>query len=181
MKATALCTLLLLIAAATEAQKFISEKSSVTFFSKATIEDIAAHNEKSMGLFDPTTGDAAFSIPIVEFQFEKSLMKEHFNEKYMETEKYPKGTFQGKITGYTTGGSGAQAATAKGQLTLHGVTKQIEVPGTVEWKGDRIVLTAKFIVKLEDYKIKIPTLLFRNIAESVEVSIDFTMMPNEKN
>ncbi len=180
MKVTVLCLVLLLIAGATQAQKFISEKSSVTFFSKATIEDIAAHNEKSMGLFDPTTGDAAFSIPIVEFQFERSLMKEHFNEKYMETEKYPKGTFQGKITGYTAGGAGAQKAQANGQLTLHGVTQKIDVQGTVEWKGDRIVLTAKFMVKLEDYKIKIPTLLFKNIAESVEVSIDFTLMPYEK-
>lgn len=180
MKAAALCLVLLSITAVTPAQKFISEKSSVTFFSKATIEDIAAHNEKSMGLFDPSTGDAAFSIPIVEFQFEKSLMKEHFNEKYMETEKYPKGTFQGKITGYTTGGAGLQAARAKGQLTIHGVSQEVDVPGTVEWKGDRIVLTAKFMVKLEDHKIKIPTLLFKNIAESVEVSIEFTLMPYEK-
>lgn len=114
MKALALCLALLSTATLSQAQKFISEKSKVTFFSKATIEDIAAHNEKSMGLFDPTTGDAAFSIPIVEFQFEKSLMKEHFNEKYMETEKYPKGTFQGKITGYTVGSTGAQTARAKG-------------------------------------------------------------------
>jgi hypothetical protein len=180
MKALALCLVLLSSAAVSQAQKFISEKSKVTFFSKATIEDIAAHNEKSMGLFDPTTGDAAFSIPIVEFQFEKSLMKEHFNEKYMETEKYPKGTFQGKITGYTIGGAGAQTARAKGQLTIHGVTKEIDVPGTVEWKGDRIMLTAKFMVTLEDYKIKIPTLLFKNIAESVEVSVDFTLIPYEK-
>ena len=60
MKALALCLLLLATATLSQAQKFISEKSKVTFFSKATIEDIAAHNEKSMGLFDPTTGDAAF-------------------------------------------------------------------------------------------------------------------------
>lgn len=180
MKAIFICLALLSTASFTQGQKFISEKSTVTFFSKATIEDIAAHNEKAMALFDPASGDVAFSVPIIEFQFEKSLMKEHFNEKYMETEKYPKGSFQGKITGYASGTTGPQQARATGKLTIHGVTKDIDVPGTIEWKGDRILLAAKFPVKLEDYKIKIPQLLFQNIAESVEVSIDFTLMPYEK-
>jgi len=164
-----------------EAQKFISEKSTLTFFSKAAIEDIAAHNEKAVCLFEPSSGDVAFSVPISEFQFEKSLMKEHFNEKYMETEKFPKGSFQGKISGYTPGTSGPQQAKAIGKFTIHGVTKDVEVPGVVEWKENRIQLTSKFMVKLEDYGVKIPTLLFKNIAESVEVSIDFTLKPYEKN
>lgn len=180
MKAVAICLVLFLSPAYLQAQKFISEKSSVTFFSKATIEDIAARNEKAVCLFDPSTGDVAFSVPISEFQFEKSLMKEHFNEKYMETEKFPKGSFQGKISGYTAGVSGSQQAKATGKLTLHGVTKEVEVPGVVEWKDNRIILTSKFLVKLEDYDVRIPTILFRNIAESVEVTIDFTLMPYEK-
>jgi polyisoprenoid-binding protein YceI len=162
------------------AQKYISESSSVQFFSKATIEDIAAKNEKAVGMFDGGSLDVAFSVPVKEFVFEKSLMQEHFNEKYMETEKYPKATFQGKITGFTAGSGGVQAVRAQGKLTLHGVTREVDIPGTLEAKGDRIVLSAKFMVTLEDYQVKRPQVLWKNIAEAVEVSVDFTLKPYEK-
>ena len=82
------------------AQKFVTEKTFVTFFSDAAIEDITAENKAASGIFNSATNDIAFSIPIKEFEFAKSLMKEHFNEKYMDTEKYPKSTFRGKITGF---------------------------------------------------------------------------------
>ncbi len=164
----------------TLAQKYISESSSILFFSKATIEDIAAKNEKAVGMLDVASLDVAFSVPVKEFVFEKSLMQEHFNEKYMETEKYPKATFQGKITGFAAGSGGAQTVRAQGKLTLHGVTREVDIPGTLETKGDRIVLSAKFIVTLEDYQVKRPQVLWKNIAETVEVTVDFTLKPHEK-
>lgn len=162
------------------AQKFISEKSTVTFYSKATIEDIAARNEKSLAMLDAGTGDVACSIPIKDFIFEKSLMQEHFNEKYMESEKYPKASFQGKVNGFAKGSAGPQAVNAVGKLTLHGVTRDVDVPGTLEMKGDRILLNAKFMVTLDDYGVKRPQVLWKNIAEAVEVTLDFTLKPYEK-
>lgn len=179
MSRIALC-LFLLLPVAGMTQKFISEKSTILFFSKATIEDIAAKNEKSMAMLDMTSGDVAFSVPVKEFVFEKSLMQEHFNEKYMETEKYPKATFQGKLQGLTAGAVGMQAVRAQGKLTLHGVTRDVDVPGTVEVKEDRVTMSAKFVVTLEDYNVKRPQVLWKNIAESVEVSVDFTLKPHEK-
>lgn len=161
-------------------QRYISEKSFVSFFSGATIEDITADNSKANSIFDIASGDIAFSIPIREFKFAKSLMQEHFNEKYMDSEKFPKSTFQGKITGYEPNGTGPQAAKALGKLTIHGVTKDIDVPGTVEIANNKVVIKSKFKVKLEDYSIKRPQLLWQNIAEEVEVSIDFTFKPYEK-
>lgn len=162
------------------AQKYISETSAVTFFSKATIEDIAARNEKAMAMLDAGTGDVACSIPVKDFVFEKSLMQEHFNEKYMETEKYPKASFQGKVKGFVLSSAGPQSVTAVGKLTVHGVTRDVEVPGTLEVKGDRIVLQAKFMITLEDYNVKRPQVLWKNIAEAVEVMLDFTLKPHEK-
>jgi polyisoprenoid-binding protein YceI len=156
-----------------QAQKFTLEKSNVSFFSHASIEDIAAKTDKSTSIFNIGTGEVVFSIPIKDFEFEKALMKEHFNEKYMETEKYPKSTFQGKITSYEQAKSGEQAAHAVGKLTIHGVTKDIDVSGTIEILEGRAVMKSKFIIKLADYKIKIPTLLWKNIAEQVEVKIEF--------
>jgi hypothetical protein len=97
-----LTTLLLsmLLASFAVAQKLNSHSSKVSFFSKAAVEDIKAENVKSTSIFNVTTGDAAFIIPIVDFEFDKSLMKQHFNEKYLESEKYPKSTFAGKLVGF---------------------------------------------------------------------------------
>lgn len=159
------------------AQKYTVEKSSVTFFSHATIEDIAAENKKASGLYSTISNDLVFSIPISEFQFSKSLMQEHFNEKYMESDKYPKSTFQGKVEEFDTSKAGSQNVKAKGKLTIHGVTNEVELPGTIEKQDDKLFVKSKFIVKLKDYKIEIPQLLFQNIAEQVEVTVDFVFKP----
>ena len=159
------------------AQKYTTEKTFVTFFSDAAIEDITADNKKAVGIFNKTTNEIAFSVPINGFQFEKSLMQEHFNEKYMESEKYPKSTFQGIITDYDASLNNIQNVKAAGKLTIHGVTKEINVPGTIEKQGDKLVMKSKFIVKLEDYKIAIPELLWQKIAEQVEVTLEFTFKP----
>lgn len=161
----------------TQAQKFVTDKTSVGFYSHAAIEDIKAENLKASGLFDPATADIAFVVPVGEFKFAKSLMQEHFNEKYMETERYPKATFQGKVTGFDATADNSQKVIAKGKLTLHGVTQTVEIPGELEKKGDAFVMTAKFVVKLVDYKIDIPKLLWQNIAEQVDVTVQFSFKP----
>lgn len=158
-------------------QKYTVEKGSASFFSHATIEDIAAKNDKVVGIFNVATGDIAFSILIREFEFAKSLMKEHFNEKYMEADKYPKSTFQGKVTGFDLNTNQIQEAVAKGKLTIHGQTKDVEVPGTIEKQDNRLIFKAKFIAKLEDYKIAIPQLMWQNIAEQVEITVNFVFKP----
>jgi polyisoprenoid-binding protein YceI len=151
-------------------QKYVSESSTTTFFSSALIEDITASNDKGKSVFDSDNGEIIFSIPIKGFQFRKSLMQEHFNEKYLESEKYPKSTFSGKVTGFSKGVSNNNA-TAEGTLEIHGVKRNIKVPGTLSFNGDKVHLESKFMVKLEDYDIEIPSLLFQNIAEEVEVTL----------
>ncbi len=158
-------------------QKYVSEKSFVSFYSKAAIEDITAENSKAQSIFNSATGEVVFVIPIQEFQFAKSLMKEHFNEKYMDTEKFPKSSFQGKITGFDLNATDVQKAKATGKLTLHGVTQEIDVPGTIEVVGGKVIMKSSFIVRLETYNIARPQLVWQNIAEQVEVKIEFTYKP----
>lgn len=163
-----------LIASTGLSQKFISEKTYVSFFSHATIEDITAENTKTSSIINTATGDIVFSVPIKEFKFDKSLMQEHFNEKYMETEKYPKATFQGKLIAFQFEKKGVQQVKAQGKLTIHGVTKEVEVNGTVHLDDLKMNVKSKFKVKLEDFNITRPQLLWQNIAEEVEVTVDFT-------
>lgn len=176
MKYTFIIALLLCCLSA-HAQKFSIEKSSIMFFSDAAIEDIKADNKKVAGIFNSENGEIVFSITIQEFQFEKSLMKEHFNEKYMESDKFPKATFQGKISDFDKSKTESREAKATGKLTIHGVTNEVEIPGTLEKQGEKYVMKTKFIVKLGDYKITIPQLLWQNIAEQVEVTGEFTFKP----
>lgn len=149
----------------------------ISFFSDAALEDIKAENNLVGSLFNATSGDLVYIVKIKDFKFEKSLMREHFNEKYMETEKFPKSTFQGKITGFKANTPGQQKVRAIGKLSIHGISRDIDVPGTLEFASGKVNMQSKFIVKLVDYNIKIPKLVWQNIAEEIEVKIDFTYKP----
>jgi len=178
MKYTSLVVFILFSTTLAHAQqRYFAEKSNVVFFSDGVIEDIRANNTKVTSIFDVTKGDIAFLLSIKDFKFEKNLMQIHFNEKYMESEKFPKSSFQGKITGFSIQETGVQQVRATGKLTIHGVTKEVDVKGTAERSGGQIFVKSKFIVKLADYGIKVPQIVWQNIAQQVEVTVDFTYRP----
>lgn len=168
--------LLCVIAYEGAAQKYITEKSFISFYSSAPMEDISAANSKASSILNVQSNDIVFSVLIREFQFDKKLMQEHFNEKYMESEKFPKATFSGKLLNFDASQHHVQTVKAKGRLTIHGVTKDVEIAGTAQ-AGEKIMLKSKFLVVLADYKIKIPQLVWQNIAERVEVTVEFTYKP----
>jgi hypothetical protein len=156
------------------AQKFNTESGFISFFSDAPVEDITAQNDMVGSIFDATTGDIVFMVPVKDFQFEKRLMREHFNEKYMETHKYPKASFKGKVTGYTVSKTGGQQVKVTGKLSLHGVTRDIDTSGTMDFQNGKLVAKSRFMLKLADYNISIPQIVWQNISEQVEVKIEFT-------
>jgi hypothetical protein len=177
MKKNLLLFFLVLPSVVVYSQKFTTEKGQISFFSDAPIEDIEAINTVVGSLFNSSNGEIVYILKMRDFIFPKALMREHFNEKYMESEKYPKGTFQGKIVGFLTQETGAQKVRAVGKLSIHGVTHDIDVPGTIENVNGKLHMKSKFMVKLADYNIKIPTIVWQNIAEEVEVRIDFIYKP----
>jgi len=158
-------------------QKYTVEKASVTFFSDGLIEDITALNSKATSIYDASKGDIAFLIKVKDFEFEKKLMQVHFNEKFLESEKYPKSTFIGVVNGYSNGKNGKQNVTAIGKLSIHGITKDVTIPGTIENTGNNLLLKSKFMVRLADYNISIPQIVWQNISEVVEVNLDFVYVP----
>ncbi|MDH5381735.1 MAG: YceI family protein [Cyclobacteriaceae bacterium] len=155
------------------AQKYKVSESKVIFFSQAALEDITAYNTAAAGIFESSKGEIAFAIPINKFEFEKALMKEHFNEKYMHSDKYPRAMFVGIVSGFDLSIKEKQTVVVKGKLTIHGVSKEVSVTGTFEPQGNTIKMSAKFPAKLVDYKIERPQLLWENIAEEVEITVDF--------
>ena len=165
---------LTLTTVATAQQRYFAEKSKISFYSDGVVEDITAVNEKVTSIFDAWKGEIAFLMSIKDFEFEKKLMQVHFNEKYMESEKYPKSTFQGKIVGFNAAEEGLQQVRAVGKLSIHGVTKDVDAIGTIEKSGSLLKMKSKFMVKLLDYNINVPQIIWKNIAQQVEVTIDFT-------
>lgn len=155
------------------AQSYQSTESEVTFFSSAPMEDIKATNKKASSLFDATTGSIVFVVPMEGFQFRKSLMQQHFNENYLESDKYPNATFEGKVTGYDLSKNGPQEAVAEGTMTIHGVARKVKIKGHLIQTSGVLKIDTKFPVKVADYDIDIPRVVFYNIAEVVEVTAVF--------
>lgn len=150
---------------------FSTTKGSVSFFSETLLENIQADNSKTAAIINAETNEMAVQMRITDFQFPNKLMQEHFNENYLESEKFPTSVFKGKIKEKADlNVAGTYQVTAEGTLTMHGVSHQVLIPGTVVSDGKQLKLDFKFPVKLEDYKIEIPTIVFSKIAEVVDVS-----------
>lgn len=150
----------------------------ISFFSKAPLEDIEGVNKKVTMVLKTSTNDVQFGVTMLNFKFSKPLMEEHFNENYVESDKYPICTFKGKINesiDYTK--DGEHKVTVKGTMDLHGVTKEVEIPGTLTIKGGNILMNSKFKIKVADYKIKVPSMYVQNIAEEVDVTVNGTLEP----
>lgn len=155
--------------------KYITKSGHINFFSSAPIEDIAADNNAVGSIIDPETGELVFSLRMTGFEFEKKLMQQHFNENYVESDKFPKSTFKGFITNNDNldySKPGTYTVNVKGDLTIHGVTQTIQTPGTIEVTGDGLKASAKFIVKPADFDIKIPRIMRNKIAEEIEVTVN---------
>jgi hypothetical protein len=157
------------------AQKYLTRTGKVTFFSSTPVENIEAFNNDVSGVLDSKSGDVVFIVPIKSFKFEKALMQEHFNENYMESDKYPKADFKGRIANLTDvnfAKDGTYNVKMAGRLTIHGVTKEVSLPGSVTVKGNSVVANSKFSVRTADYGIKIPAVTANKIAQQIEVTVN---------
>ena len=129
-------------------------------------------------MLDLSTGQLAFAVPIREFQFKRTLMQEHFNENYMESEKYPKATFTGQVVNAAQVAkllpTASQNVEVEGQMTLHGVSHKVAVSGTLQQRDGQLVVFAYFNIAPADYAIDIPLLVREHIAKSVSVRVNLT-------
>ncbi len=175
------CLLLLGIALCAHAQdRYFTKTGRITFLSNAPLEDIEAVNKTAGAVLDTRTGQIQFAVLMKGFEFKKALMQEHFNENYVESHKYPKAEFRGNIVNnnsvnYTK--DGTYAVNVKGQLSLHGVTKEIEVPATIQVQGGKIEGRSTFTLHVADYRIAIPSLMKDKISNNVKVVVQVKLEP----
>jgi len=155
-------------------QIYFTKTGKVEFSSKTPIENIEAVNNEATSFLNATTGDLVFAVLIKSFRFQKALMEEHFNENYMESTKFPKADFKGKIANIEAidlSKDGEYKVTVKGNLTMHGVTKPASADGVVTVKGGKISAKSTFVIKLSDYKIERPSVVANKISETINIQV----------
>ena len=159
------------------AQKYMTRTGRISFNATApsSPEKIEAVNNEVASILDSKTGDLVFQAPMKSFKFERALMQEHFNEKYVHSDKYPKADFKGSVTDISSvnfSKDGTYNITATGKLTIHGVTKEVKVPGTITVKGNTAKLKAKFPVTLAEYNVQVPGVVADKVAKVANIVLD---------
>lgn len=152
--------------------KYTLEKTEIVFNSKTPVETIRAVNNNAQGIIATGKNKFLVRVPIQAFKFKRRLQQTHFNENYLESNKYPNATYRGTIEGnYSLSKDGVYKVTTKGDLTIHGVKKARTVPATITVKNGVATLNTSFKVKPKEHGVKIPKVVTEKIAEEIGVSI----------
>ena len=179
-KVLLLLTTLVLTLSNDSSDKVICRQGSVSFFSYTSVENIKAQNNQVSSIIDFESSKIAVSMLMNAFVFEKALMREHFNESYIESDIYPKATFEGEILDFEPAMEGAQIRIVKGLFTMHGVAEELEIKTKIEKSGSTFTLIGSFETLVESYDINIPPLLAGNIAKTISVDFRFEYEPYEE-
>ncbi|WP_158841819.1 YceI family protein [Polaribacter sp. L3A8] len=155
-----------------DTNQFIARQGHISFFSYASMENIEAQNNQVLSILDLKNKKIAVSMLMSAFVFKKDLMYEHFNESYIESDIYPKATFEGDIIDLEPS-LNKQTKIARGNLTIHGITKEIDIKITIEKINKTYTISGEYNVFVKDFDIKIPPILSSNIAKIITIKFSF--------
>ena len=155
-----------------------TKTGSIHFVSKAPLEVIKAGSSHLEGVIDADAQSFAFAVTIKTFQgFNNSLQQQHFYENYMETDKFPKATFTGKLIEHVPlREAGTYQVRAKGRLDIHGISKERIIKVEIVSAGDQLKIKSAFLIPLADHQIEVPKIVNQKIAEEIEVSVEAILM-----
>lgn len=171
---------LLFLGAANSQERYLTKNGKISFFSEAALENISAENKQVLSIIDVSNGNIAISILMKSFLFEKALMQEHFNENYVESDKYPKAIFKGKIADIELITNESKKFEIKGIITIHGESKEIIIEAAILKVNENLVVSGSFTINLDDFKVKIPAVVAKNIAKEIKISFDLKHEPFKK-
>lgn len=158
--------------------KYFTKNGEVSFeASVPSFEEIKAKSTTVTAILNADTGELAALTLMKGFRFKIALMEEHFNENYVESDQYPKATFSGKLENFRLEDIGDKDSTfpLEGILNLHGKDKNLKTTASVSRDGNNILIRTKFMVKPEDFNIKIPGLVSEKIAKEVGIDVNFSL------
>lgn len=160
---------------------FSTSNGKVNFTSEAPLEIIKASSNKLAGILNIDDKEFVFSVKMNSFEgFNSPLQRTHFNENYIESEKYPEARFKGKIIEdikFNT--SGTYKIRAKGKFSVHGKENPTTINCVLVINKNEILINSTFKVLLKDYDIQIPTIVNQKLAEQINVSVKVSMKPKK--
>lgn len=164
------------------ANAYVCTKGKIHFFSSSPLEDIEATSNNSVCVVNTQSKKVIAKVTMTSFVFNDKLMQEHFNENYMESDKYPTSILDMTIVDdIDFSKDGTYSITLKGTIEMHGIKQEREIKGKLAVKnGAPVNASAEFIVKLVDHQIKIPKAVIMNIAETIKVDVNFPLEKYQK-
>lgn len=174
MKKVIVFAIFLGVSFASQAQKYFTKTANVSFNASSSVEAIEGTTRSASSVIDATTGNMEFAVLVKSFIFAQALMQEHFNENYMESSKFPKATFKGKIDNIKEinfAKDGTYKAKISGNLEMHGVSKPITTIADIKVSGGKIKAGATFTITVADYNIAIPAAVKDKIAKTAKITI----------
>ncbi len=160
--------------------KYFTKSADITFDASGPLEDIKAENKKATFVLDAKTGAVELAVLLKAFEFERALMQEHFNENYVESDKYPKSIYKGKIINFSDVDltkDGSYPVKMSGQLTIHGETEEVPAKGTLIVSGGKVSGTASFKITLSDFDIEIPSVVKDKVSKTVNIHVAVWLDP----
>lgn len=152
---------------------FSTKTAKINLFSTTPLEDIKAESNAGISVIVPKGKQILFQLGVKSLVFPRPLMQEHFNENYIESDKYPTAIFKGTLVediDFTK--DGAYTVTATGIFTVHGVAKQRTIAGKLIILNGKPAISCSFDVLCADHKIKIPKIVFAKIAENITITVN---------
>jgi YceI-like domain len=173
---------LLFINSATAQDKYFTKTGKINFDAteKNSPESITGVNNSVTSVLDTKTGNFQFAVLVKGFEFERALMMEHFNENYLESDKFPKAEFRGQVVNNVTANyqkNGSYDVVVKGSMSMHGTIKEVETKGKITVLNGDITASADFPIALADFKITIPTLVADKVAKVATVKVNCILKP----
>lgn len=160
--------------------RYFTKSGRITFYSNAPLEDIEAGTRTAAAILDAGSGAVQFSVLMKSFEFKKALMQEHFNENYVESDKFPAAEFKGTIINNAEilySKPGTYPAKVQGKLTIHGVTRDVATTGSITVAPDGLKTATVFNVSLSDYNIKRPALVKDKLSNTIQITVDCKLDP----
>lgn len=161
-------------------EKYFTKTGKISFYSHAIVEDIEAENNQVFCIMDFKKKEISIKLLIRSFHFEKALMEEHFNENYLESEKYSYASFYGAFTELEKINEVKSKFRFSGKIKIHGVEKEISEEAILVKEVGKYNLSGSFKLKVADFDIEIPSVVNDNIAKEIEVKVDLLLKPYEK-
>ena len=154
---------------------YFTRTGHIYFISETDIINIDANNYQAASFLDIETGKVQVAVLIKSFEFSLATAKEHFNESYMESDKYPKATFKGNLIDFKSirlEPDKTHQLKVQGDITIRGITKTIDAPVELYFQNEFIIAKSELRLSIDDFNIKVPKVVEHRVAKEIIVQVN---------